>query len=577
MRLFSSILLGLLSVQATSAGAFDTWTNGPSKSASFFPIGVWWQGPLSPEGGIYTNQPAAAQAEKINVFIGISGSNGGFTPFPEHMGHDDGEFAALKAHNIYLISGIYTTFSDNNSLGSVANVQAAAAAAKASATLIGYNLGDEPSCGTSGGPALEQLPSAQQTLGSYDSTRPVFDNFLPWALMPQWSTACRPAEMRALAAVGIGSFDLYPITNPWLAAPLQTGGSDFTTVPNDTLFEQGLAVQAMIDDAPAGKPIWAYIESGSDNFGFSGAAGTMEASVAGTRLTRNYWWTRFTSTWLGLTVSGPGIPAGTTIVRVLDDSTAVLSAAVAPASNIQVNISGGGGAYNSNCVISANLCVVQGNAMRPTAEQVNAEVWMSIIAGARGIEYFCHDSTSSSFCLGGSNTSRNALARATQVNLTYVDSNVEALAPVLNSPTYGMCSLRRINSQSTTVGVGGTWTTSRSCTNRFLSLTTSDTSVPARAMIKGLNGITYLLVQSDQRSARGATFTFKIPNQGHKIATTIYDSNEHYRPAHQTLNQAVRLDGTGSFSDTLGAYGSDYQVKIYSISDGATMASKKPA
>lgn len=558
--------LSLLISGSVSAGQFDTWANGPPKDPSFFPIAVFWQGPLSTDGGIYPTSPAAAQAEGINVFLGIAGSGGGLdSPFPEHFGHDDGEFATLKAHNIYLVSGLITPFSENTSLRSVSNTIAAAAAAGASKTLIGYNLGDEPSCGTTSGPSLEQLPAAVATMASYDRTRPVFDNFLPWAVTPEWSNGCMPAQLKALAAISIASFDMYPSISPWFPAPLGTGGSDFTSIPNDTLFLQGLAIQAMIDDAPPGKPIWAFIGGGGDDLGFSGAAASMTASVSGTTLTNGYYWTKFTKTWIGLTVSGPGIPAGTTIVQVLSDTTAVLSTPVATASNIQVTISGGGGVNNTDCVVSVNLCVVQGNAMRITAEEVNAAVWMSIIAGATGIEYFCHDSTATAYCLGGSSTTVNALARASQANLTYVNGNVAVMAPVINSPTYGMCSLRRINSQSLVAGIGGMWATSRSCTDRSLSLATSDTGVPARAMVKSYKGITYLLVSADQRSVNGAKFTYSIARQANKTATIIYDSNNHYRPAHSDLNKIVKLDGAGTFSDNLGGYASDYQVKIYAI------------
>lgn len=560
--------VALLVGSTAYASPYGAWTNGPPKSANFFPIAVWWQGPLSNEGGAYSSQPAAAEAEGINIFLGIAGSDGS-GPFPEHVGHDNGEFTALKQHHVYLVSGIKTPVSENSSLGSVANVLAAAAAAGASSTLIGYNIGDEPSCGTTGQPSLDQLPAAVASLAKYDKTRPAFDNFLPWALTPEWSNGCMPLQRQGLAAIGIASFDLYPLTNPWFPASLGTGGSDFIKVPNDTLFEQGLTIQAMIDDAPAGKPIWAYIESGSDTFGFSGAVDFLPVNVAGTTMTSNYGWTSFTSTWLGLTVSGPGIPPGTKIIRVIDRSTAVLSAAAATASNVTVKI-------GTPCVASANLCVIQGNEQRPTAEQVNAEVWMSIIAGATGIEYFCHDSTSTAFCLGGSSTVRNDLARATQLNLKYVNSNVSAMAPVLNSPTYGMCSLRRINSQSTVPGIGGTWTTSRSCNDRALTLTTSDTAVPARALVKSLNGTTYLLVQSDQRSPNGATFTYGITNMATKTATVIYDSNDHYRPARSSLNRKLLLNGAGAFSDTLGGYDSHYQVKIYSIRDSAQSSRKLP-
>ena len=85
-------------------------------------------------------------------------------------------------------------------------------------------------------------------------------------------------------------------------------------------------------------------------------------------------------------------------------------------------------------------------------------------------------------------------------------------------------------------------------------------------MVKRYNGSTYLFVQSDRRSAFGAIFHMTLAGMSGKTARVVYDSDAHYDPANSTAGSAIALSASGTFSDTLGGHGDDYQVKIYTIS-----------
>jgi hypothetical protein len=235
----------------------------------------------------------------------------------------------------------------------------------------------------------------------------------------------------------------------------------------------------------------------------------------------------------------------------------VLSAAATSTNgNESISISGGDGS-NADCVAKANLCVANGNEYRPTPAQVNAEVWMSLINGANGIEYFCNDMKSISFCLGDPHA--GAEAAAVQANLAYVNSNVLRFAEALNAATVGQCSMQLFNYSTAAMS------TATSCSNGILSMTTSNAAVPGMALVKSLRGVTHLIVQSDRRSPAGTTFNYTLAGLGGQRATVVYDSNTQYDPAHSSFWHQFTLNSQGQFSDTVGANGDDYEVKIYKI------------
>jgi len=74
-------------------------------------------------------------------------------------------------------------------------------------------------------------------------------------------------------------------------------------------------------------------------------------------------------------------------------------------------------------------------AVRPTPHQLRAEVWMSLIHGAAGVQYFCHQiepSFSETDCLDDA---------ATAAALTQINAQLLELAPVLNTQSFGLSPL----------------------------------------------------------------------------------------------------------------------------------------
>jgi len=542
---------------AKGASVYAPWKNGPPQSPSFFPIAVWWQQPtVVGHSGIYSTEAAAVAGEKMNTFLGIGAS------WPEAFGSDDGELEIIQANKLYTVGGIYTPYNQNTSAQSVASVDALAKSIGATANVIGYNAGDEPQCGSPD--TMAEVPGVISGINSFDSTRPVFYNETAWMIAPPaWSTpTCLAQESAALRATSVGSFDLYPATDPWVpqvAIYQIAGSSDFLSRPNDTLWMQGMATQALVHDGRANAPNWVFVESGSDNLGFSGANAAFPAGVTGgsTTIVNSSGFSKFTAAWVGLTVSGAGIPANTKITSIIDATHATMSApATSSGANVSINVTGGSGS-NTDCVASRNICVVNGNEYRPTAVQVNAEVWMSLISGATGIEYFCHDMTSSSFCLG--DKTGGAAAAAVQANLTSVNAKVIEFARELNTPSAGICSMQQLDYNT------GTPSTTASCNDGILTMATSDAAVPGLAMVKSVGGEYYLFAQSDRRSPAGAAFTFTLTGLEGKTAKIIYDSDEQYDVDHSTKSKTFTLNGSAKFSDTLGANGDDYEVKIYRV------------
>ena len=549
-----ALVLQLVAFGASAASLYDAWPNGPPRSPDFFPIAVWYQSPGSQGSyGRYASQVASAAGEHINIFMGFGSHRGLPNLWPARFGGDDGELEAIKAHHLYAIGGLETPYKENSSPQSVASVLALAKSIGATANVIGYNAGDEPDC-----KKRATASDVVKSLSAYDPTRLIVWNQTHWMTSPAY-VKCLGQAIAALQAASVASADFYPLTNPWNGNSAGFPKSDFLTYPNDTLFMQGIFTEGLLHYARPGQPVWVFVESGSDNLGGSFAANFFEGAVdSGSKvLTMAGRWSKFTEAWLGLTVSGNGIPPHSKIVAVNDPTHAVMSAP-ATATSAKEIVKVNGGVHDSDCVERLNLCVAQGNEYRPTPVQVNAEVWITLISGANGIEYFCHDKDSAAFCLGDQKAGR--AAAVTQANLTYVNGTVLKFAPVLNAGTTGMCSMQH---QNYTTGAG--WTTTRSCSNGVLTMTTSVPAVPGLALVKQLGPVTYVLAQSDRRSAGGAVFTFKIAGSGSKTARIVYDSNAHYDAGHSSEGKLLKINGAGEFSDTIGADSDDYQVKIYAI------------
>jgi hypothetical protein len=110
-----------------------------------------------------------------------------------------------------------------------------------------------------------------------------------------------------------------------------------------------------------------------------------------------------------------------------------------------------------------------------TPDLVNAEVWMALIHGARGIGYFCHV-FSPSFIEAGLLADPTMLARVSAIN-----AQIKTLAPVLNT-------------QSVSNGV---------------TTESSNSAVPVDAMLKRYGGSTYLFAVGMRPAATTATFTLR--------------------------------------------------------------------
>jgi hypothetical protein len=483
-RSFIAIACLLLAASTGMAqtNLYPSWSNFP-QSSSFFPLVMWNQPPTRPlgSGSPYATDAAAMAATKMNILLEID--NGGGGNYPTSYGVDtNGMFKALVNQGLYGILRADTT--GNTSATSVASLEAMAASGSASQYLIGYNLGDEPqsNCAT-----VSNVPSIVSTVSGYDSTRPLAWNNTDWA----FGHGSCSGNVAALKAISVGSFDLYPLTSPWNIAssiPIISGQAQ------DSMWIQGYSVNQFIANGRTGQPIWAYVDTGTNELGYSSQNG-------------------------------------------------------------------------SACNVSTNLCSSDNHEYRATAEQVNAEVWMSIINGAVGIEYFCDDTsittgqTAYDFCLGNNASGEGSVAAAIASNLTYIDTAILSFAQQLNSSLSGIC----------TMNTGNSYTNYKtSCSNGILTMSTGTSTVPGSAMVRTYNGALYLFADSDRNGS--AIMTFTLSGYAGATAKVVYDSNAQYDPAHSSVGNTFTLNGSGQFSDTFGANGHSYQPKIYMISSAGPSA-----
>jgi hypothetical protein len=149
---------------------------------------------------------------------------------------------------------------------------------------------------------------------------------------------------------------------------------------------------------------------------------------------------------------------------------------------------------------------------RPTASDMKTEVWMALVHGAVGINYFCHQITPN--VIEDECVANATIAQA----LRSIDSQIKSLAPVLNSPT-----------------VEGRVTVS-----------SSNSNVPVDVIVKVYQQKTYIFAVAMRDTAVTATFTIKgVTN----AAVTVIDEGR------------TRQVSNGVFSDSF----SGYQVHLYSV------------
>jgi hypothetical protein len=714
---------------------------GAPNNAPVYPIALWMDlSPLSSVTG-YSTVAGAAKARNFTIIYGITGTAGGANQWPEHFGVDNGELAAIKANNLFLIAGVHlpfsaateavpitsgsynsgtgqvtltlsalpyipvlgntspfdisgatgtgsfaladgpqvaqtgttgttvvfsigtghpaTTITGGNLImpGSVSSAVAVANSIGAQNTLIGYAPEDEPPIGASCAAnyalfkpiTFAAIPSVVAYNATQDPTRPTYLNHTNW-IYGNSAFPCTSDAAAAMQAVAVASFDNFPVAhvirNQYITL------SDFLTTPNDQAWIEEENVQALLQKAGAGQPVWSYVEGGGDNL-VSGTVNTQAAGVTnGSNVLVNdffglsAWnstqiYNQFTNAWVGLTVTDSlgYIPGGTTITSVTDANHLVMSAnattstcvpgelpiaftsgspnisidnsgvtlpatcgtftggsyafqpivspgcilagttlhgsptsttavmstnatctgtayAIAKGQSETITISGGvstGGGNTGDCLATLNLCVVNGNEYRAKPSEVNAEVWLSLIAGASGIEYFVDDVTSYMFGLGDGS---DPAAAGYGLNTAYVNGTVLNYARILKAATIDACSLRALTALNP-----ATIVISSSCTGPNSILTVAS-SAPALAMLKSYGGVKYLFAMSSIRGSN-TSVTFTIP--GATLATLVTDSNAQYDPPNAVAPGTTFPLTSGSFSDMFGANGDDYQVKVYTI------------
>jgi hypothetical protein len=161
------------------------------------------------------------------------------------------------------------------------------------------------------------------------------------------------------------------------------------------------------------------------------------------------------------------------------------------------------------CPMTNGLCI--------TPPQTRAAVWHSLIAGARGIEYFQH--SFSGPCQGHHVLRDNACYQSMIDMVTSVNAQITALAPVLNSP---------------------------SVTSQF------EASASVRAMMKWDGGRFYVFAGSSENAS--STGTFSLPCIGNASATVVGES------------RSVPVTN-GQFSDQ---FADGNAIHIYRIDGGST-------
>jgi hypothetical protein len=150
---------------------------------------------------------------------------------------------------------------------------------------------------------------------------------------------------------------------------------------------------------------------------------------------------------------------------------------------------------------------------RPSPAQIKSEVWMALVHGAAGIQYFCHrfsPTFSETDCLDDSTTA---------TGIKSINAQVTALAPVLNTQSVG----------------------------NGVTVASSDSSIPVDVILKRASGATYLFA-TEMRSGN-TTGTFTLRDFPAKATAEVIGENR---------NVTVT---NGVFKDDFSSYG----VHLYKI------------
>jgi len=180
------------------------------------------------------------------------------------------QFQAACNAGEYVIAG--GDPSSNTSAGSVASVDKIASDETQAGTgtscsnyLAGYDWDDEPD------PCSTNVASQVATIEAEDPTRPTVDNMASWVT---WGySGCDSTADAAFAAPSYPSSDDYHNTDPWNIVNCEAAAHVSVSPWADCSWLYGY--QGAIETSLAGgKPTWEYIETGTDELGFSSQAGS---------------------------------------------------------------------------------------------------------------------------------------------------------------------------------------------------------------------------------------------------------------------------------------------------------------
>lgn len=570
---------------------YSGFSNGVQSCTTTFPVLAWLLTNPAATTGYSVGPATIAKALAAQSYTGLQSLNGAGPPtwWPEHVGSDNGEAAAIAAAGIKLIGGPVTDYTSSTTVNSPQSMRTTMAGAGIATSLWGYSLGDEPLCsGTVTGPDVGQYPTAVtgiHTTGA-DTTRMIFANFTyNYSL---FGTACDSSYLAAINAVDISSMDLYPMQKTFAfnaavtADNFTNGGGAAASDGADTMFLQEIAVANLVNKN-TGHPVWPFVDGMNNSEPNGGVATGAAANIADATVTNtstlltirgfsNLYPAKLTTyAGNGLTVSdsmsnpfagGGCIQVGTTIT-VTSTTTATMSLpATCSKASFSDTVTFAGGDGGGGCTISKNLCEPMLNEYRTTAAQYYAEVYISILAGAYGIQIFPNDTLSDTFSFG--DPAGGAAAAAAVSNITSVNAELQTDAPILNRPR-DKCSM-----QSYTLG---SFTTATSCTTpNGVIVATGTAALPGliNVITPAAGGGVYLYVMTDRNSAAGATFTYTLgASFAAATATICRDSRTAYDPANaKTIGATTVLNGSGVFSDTIatgGTLNDNYNVLKYAI------------
>jgi hypothetical protein len=486
-----SASLSTQSSGSSSSSAAMAWSNYP-QSPNYFPTVLWWQDLGTPIPG-YTSFLAAMRGTGMNTLLNLNKAGGGGWWGPSSFGVDNsGYLAQIAAAGIYLIPQV-------------------------------NSISNAPYC--SGG-CIGNLSPNNTDVNSVASYKALISNtgikstIIGFELDDEPQTgSCDQYPMSGIPGQ-IAIYKGYDSTRPFFmnSNPFVTNGGLCNPMSLDYNYMAAISVGSF-DTYPLVNPsLPAFIKAPSST-----------TTPADTLWIQGYIINKM------MALRSPGAP---------------FWAWVDSGSDVLASFS----SWGYTCPATTNTCSNGTYTIwhRAPANLVNAEVWMSIINGATGIEYFCQDSTATyAYCMGQGGS---AGALAAQANVTYINLNLQTYAPMLNSATAGMCTMNNGTTLSS-------FTTS--CSNGILTMSTGTPTVPGAALVKSYNGATYLIAQPDRYGS--AAFTFTLTGLAGKTATVVYDSNSRYDSGHASLGATYVLNSSAQFVDTLGANGDNYQVKIYKI------------